>query len=109
MVVCGVEIAGRVTVRVTVLRDYPLPTPFLVTERAFMTISSASALHDAAADATLRMREFLFRQVGLEEHDAGMVLSVAGDVRVCQMVDPQVTCRMEVPRTVADAYGYAFP
>ena len=109
VVVCGVEIAGRVTVRVTVLRDCPLPTPFLVTERAFMTISSASALHDAAADATLRMREFLFRQVGLEEHDAGMVLSVAGDVRVCQMVDPQVTCRMEVPRTVADAYGYAFP
>lgn len=109
VVVCGVEIAGRVTVRVTVLRDCPLPTPFLVTERAFMTISSASALHDAAADATLRMREFLFRQVGLEEHDAGMVLSVAGDVRVCQMVDPQVTCRMEVPRTVSDAYGYAFP
>ena len=109
VVVCGVEIAGRVTVRVTVLRDCPLPTPFLVTEEAFMTISSASALHDAAADATLRMREFLFRQMGLEEHDAGMVLSVAGDVRVCQMVDPQVTCRMEVPRTVADAYGYAFP
>ena len=109
VVVCGVEIAGRVAVRVTVLRDCPLPTPFLVTERAFMTISSASALHDAAADATLRMRTILIDQVGMEEHEAGMLLSVAGDVRVCQMVDPQVTCRMEVPRTVAEAYGYAFP
>lgn len=109
VVVCGVEIAGRVTVRVTALRNCPLPTPFLVTPDAFMTISSAPALHAAAADATLRMRDFLFRQVGLEEHDAGMVLSVAGDVRVCQMVDPQVTCRMEVPRAVTDSYGYSFP
>lgn len=109
VVVCGVEIAGQVTVRVTVLKDCPLPTPFLVTERAFMTISSAPTLNDAAADATLRMRDFLFRRVGLEEHDAGMVLSIAGDVRVCQMVDPQVTCRMEVPLAVAQSCGYAFP
>ena len=55
------------------------------------------------------MRDFLFRRVGLEEHDAGMVLSIAGDVRVCQMVDPQVTCRMEVPLAVAQSCGYAFP
>ena len=109
VVVCGVEIAGRVTVRVTVLHDCPLPTPFLTTETAFMTISSASTLEAAATDATLRMREVLIRQVGMEEHEAGMLLSVAGDVRVCQMVDPQVTCRMEVPLAVADAYGCVFP
>lgn len=45
----------------------------------------------------------------MEAHEAGMLLSVAGDVRICQMVDPQVTCRMEVPLAVAEAYGYAFP
>lgn len=109
VVVCGVEIAGRVTVRVTVLHDCPLPTPFLTTETAFMTISSASTLEAAASDATLRMREVLIHQVGMEAHEAGMLLSAAGDVRICQMVDPQVTCRMEVPLAVAESYGYAFP
>ena len=109
VVVCGVEIAGRVTVRVTALHGCPLPTPFLTTETAFMTISSGDTLESAAADATLRMRTVLMDQVGMEEHEAGMLLSVAGDVRVCQMVDPQVTCRMEVPMTVAAAYGCRFP
>ena len=109
VVVCGVEIAGRVTVRVTALHDCPLPTPFLATEMAFMTISSGDTLESAAADATLRMRTLLIDQVGMEEHEAGMLLSVAGDVRVCQMVDPQVTCRMEVPMAVAAAYGYRLP
>ena len=109
VVVCGVEIAGRVTVRVTALHDCSLPTPFLATEMAFMTISSGDTLESAAADATLRMRTLLIDQVGMEEHEAGMLLSVAGDVRVCQMVDPQVTCRMEVPMAVAAAYGYRFP
>lgn len=109
VVVCGVEIAGRVTVRVTALHDCPLPTPFLATEMAFMTISSGDTLESAASDATLRMRTVLIDQVGMEEHEAGMLLSVTGDVRVCQMVDPQVTCRMEVPMAVAAAYGYQFP
>ena len=109
VVVCGVEIAGRVTVRVTALHGCPLPTPFLTTETAFMTISSGDTLESAAADATLRMRTVLMDQVGMEEHEAGMLLSVAGDVRWCQMVDPQVTCRMEVPMTVAAAYGCRFP
>ena len=109
VVVCGVEIAGRVTVRVTALHDCPLPTPFLATEMAFMTISSGDTLESAAADATLRMRTLLIDQVGMEEHEAGMLLSVTGDVRVCQMVDPQVTCRMEVPMAVAAAYGYRLP
>ena len=76
---------------------------------AFMTISSGDTLESAAADATLRMRTLLIDQVGMEEHEAGMLLSVAGDVRVCQMVDPQVTCRMEVPMAVASAYGYRLP
>ena len=109
VVVCGVEIAGRVTVRVTALHDCSLSTPFLATEMAFMTISSGDTLESAAADATLRMRTILIDQVGMEEHEAGMLLSVAGDVRVCQMVDPQVTCRMEVPMAVAAAYGYRLP
>lgn len=109
VVVCGVEISGRVTVRITVLKNCPLPTPFLVSDHDFMTIHSAPSLDGACVGATMRMRDFLIDQVGMELHDAGMLLSVAGDVRICQMVDPEMTCRMELPLQVTQQYGYQFP
>ena len=54
------------------------------------------------------MRSFLIDQVKLPAHEAGMLLSLAGDLRICQAVDPNKTCRMELPRSVTKAYGYVF-
>ena len=39
--VCGVEIAGRIIVRVSVMKDCALPTPFLLTDEMAATICSA--------------------------------------------------------------------
>lgn len=106
--VCGVEIAGAVTVRVTVLKNCKLPTPFLVNRDSFMTIFSAKTLDEAGVGATMAMHAFLTGSLGLDAHEAGMLLSVAGDLRICQVVDPEKTCRMELPRSIADAYHYIF-
>lgn len=106
--VCGSEIAGSITVRVTVLPGTSLPLPFLVRPECFMTIFSDSMLDDAGVGATLRMRQFLIDQLGMAPHEAGMLLSLVGDLRICQAVDPQKTCRMELPTYVAQAYGYTF-
>jgi len=107
--VCGAEIAGEVTVRVSVVKGQPLPLPFLTTQESAMAIFSAEGLDAAAEGATLRMREFLIAQAGLSAHEAGMALSLAGDLRICQAVDPNKTCRMEVPLALINACGYAFP
>ena len=107
--VCGAEIAGEVTVRVTVVKGRPLPLPFLVTQRHAMAIYSAEGLDAAAEGATLRMREFLIEGAKLPAHEAGMLLSLAGDLRICQAVDPNKTCRMELPLGVLRDCGYVFP
>ena len=107
--ICGVEISGSVTVRITVLSDCALPTPFLLTPDLLMDIYAAGTMDAAARGAVQRMRSFLIEQVGMDAHDAGMALSAACDLRVCQMVDPMITCRMEVPRAITAAYGYRFP
>lgn len=107
--VCGAEISGAVTVRVTVLKDAALPLPFLKTETDAMAIYSDESLDAAAAGATLRMRRFLIEQVGMVESDAGMLLSLMGDLRICQAVDPNKTCRMELPCSLLEPYGYRFP
>ncbi len=106
--VCGVEIAGKVTVRVSVIKDCRLPTPFLVSEELAMTICSAESADEAGDAAVLAMHSFLKDELGMDEHEAGMLLSVAGNLRVCQIVDPKKTFRMELPMSVVKAYGYAF-
>lgn len=106
--VCGVEIAGVITVRVTVLKNCDLPTPFLVTPEIAAAIYSAKTLDDASVAATMAMHGFLTKELGMNAHEAGMLLSVVGDLRICQIVDPEKTCRMEIPRSIADAYKYTF-
>lgn len=106
--VCGAEIAGEVTVQVTVIKGQPLPLPFLVTQEHAMAIYSAEGLDAAAEGATLRMRSFLIDQVKLAPHEAGMLLSLTGDLRICQAVDPNKTCRMEIPLVVLEQCGYSF-
>lgn len=106
--VCGVEIAGVVTVKVTVLKDCKLPTPYLLGKEKAMTIFSAKTADEACIGATLAMHSFLMKELGMGDHEAAMLLSVTGDLRVCQVVDPEKTFRMEIPRTVTEAYGYEF-
>lgn len=106
--ICGVEIAGAVTVKVTVLKNCGLPTPFLINSEIAAAIYSAKTVDKASVGATMAMHEFLTKELGMNAHEAGMLLSIAGELRICQIVDPAKTCRMEIPRSVADAYQYSF-
>ena len=106
--VCGVEVAGAVTVRVTALKGCALPTPFLINDSVAAALFSGETVDDACVGATMAMHSFLTGELGMDVHEAGMLLSVAGNLRICQIVDPEKTCRMELPRSVMSAYGYTF-
>ena len=103
------EVGGIVTVRVTVLKNCHLPTPFLVTDAIAAAIFSGKTLEDAARGATMAMHGFLTQELGMTSHEAGMLLSITGDLRICQMVDPLMTCRMELALDIPRQYGYQFP
>lgn len=107
--VCGAEISGAVTVRATVLKDCALPTPFLIREDLAAAIFSAKTMEEAARGATCRMRQFLLDFSSLPSADAGILLSLSGSLRICQAVDPMITCRMELPRRVIDALEVLLP
>ena len=106
--VCGVEIAGKVTVKLTVLKNCKLPTPFLVNSELAMAIHSADTVDEACVGATMAMHGFLTGELGMNEHEAGMLLSVTGNLCICQVVDPEKTVRIEIPLSVTKAYGYEF-
>lgn len=94
---CGLEIEGSVTVRVTALKDCPLRWPAAVTEDRFIVIASATSIEDSWRLATARMEELISLCAGLSHEDASILLSLCGDLAICQTVNPQKTVRMEIP------------
>ncbi|MGG1659255.1 acetamidase/formamidase family protein [Brevibacillus sp. NRS-1366] len=106
IVICGLEIPGEVTVDIAVIKGTHLPLPMLSEGEHVMTIASAQTLDEAAKMATVHMHRFLVEKVGLPNEEAGMLLSLIGDLRICQVVDPLMTARMELPKWVLKQYDY---
>lgn len=109
VVICAMEMEGEVTVKVEVIKDRQLPTPLVVESDDFMVIASEETLDAAASIVTHAMHNFLVREVGIDTHEAGMLLSLIGDLKICQIVDPLMTTRMELPLSLLASYGYRLP
>lgn len=109
IVVVGGEVAGKVRLR-PALVDLPgLPTPFLENAELVATIASHPDLNVAVQAAIDNMSYFLTRFAVLSVNDAGMLMSAAGSLKVCQVVDPAKTARFEFPKAVLRQLGYALP
>jgi len=106
VLICGLEIPGEVTIRVSVIKDKILPLPMLREGDHLMTIVSAETVDLAAKQATIQMHDFLTNELGMEFNEAAMLLSLVGDLRICQVVDPLMTVRMELPLSVLENYHY---
>lgn len=109
VLICGLETAAEVTVRVTVIQDSRIPTPFLRCRGRVMTIQSAVTLDEAAHLASNRMYDFIQSVSGQDDVHTGMLMSLVSDLAICQVVDPQKTVRSEIPESVLEAYGYVLP
>jgi amidase len=96
ILICGVEIAGTVTLKVNVKKERMFPLPALKTDTHFMTIASAETLDAAAVQATKNMATFLANRTALSIEEAGMLLSGAGDLYVSQIVNPLKTARFSL-------------
>ncbi|XJZ29135.1 acetamidase/formamidase family protein [Bacillota bacterium Lsc_1132] len=98
--VCGVEIAGEVTVTVHVIKSKQWKVPMVKTEHALYTIASEESLDDAATIATKNMVNFLEAEAGIAKHDAIFLLSIGGNLQISQVVDPLKTARFELPMSI---------
>ncbi|WP_067624291.1 acetamidase/formamidase family protein [Alicyclobacillus acidiphilus] len=106
--VCGIEIAAAVRVQLHLLKGKNWPVPMLVDDHHVITIASEKFLDDAATRAAKNMVHFLEQECGMDKAEATFLLSAAGDLRVCQVVDPLKTARFELPRWIAEKQGFSF-
>lgn len=100
IMVSGLEIPAEITVRIEVLKHTRINNPMLETSHACYTIASHEDVEQAVKAVTLDMANILMRSCHLSLNEAGMLLSAAGNLQFCQMVDPKRTVRMEVPKTI---------
>ncbi len=107
IVVCGAETAGAVRFSAQTVRLPNLPTPFVETADQVAVIASAASVDQAAASATHLMATFLTDMVGIPLNDAGMLMSLVGELKFCQIVDPLKTVRFEFPKYILEKTGYS--
>jgi amidase len=106
IVVCGAETPGVVRFKADVVDLPGLPTPFVETKDLVATIFSAPTIDEAASGATHNMARFLTDFAGIPLNDAGMLMSLAGQLKFCQVVDPLKTVRFEFPKSILAEYGF---
>lgn len=96
----GIETAGEVVIKIDVLPGRAIEMPLLDNGTDWMVIASARTLDDAAAVAADYLTRLLASSGRIGREEAGMLLSIAGELRICQIVDPLLTVRFEISKEV---------
>ncbi len=109
VVICGAETPGEVRVTPQVVDLPGLPTPFVENAEIVAVIASAATVDEAYKMALDMMHGFLTRIAGLPGNDAALLMSLVGNLKFCQVVDPLMTVRFEFPKSVLAEYGFAMP
>lgn len=104
--VSGAEAAGWATVTLTGMPELKLVDPLIENATHFGVIASAEILDAAADRAVHEMVDLICDRTAEDPDKVVMLLSLVGDVQVCQMVDPEKTIRFMVPKYVLDSLGF---
>lgn len=100
VMVTGVEIGGRVTVKVDIIKGRKLNNPILEYEDRIYTIASKEDLYQAVKTSAEDMLHLVMNKLGMGINEAGMLLSAVGDTEICQIVDPKMTARFSIPKDI---------
>jgi amidase len=109
IVICGAETPGVVRMTAQVVPLVGLPTPFIENDELVAVICSAETVDEAYKMAVHQMHDFLTDVAGLTVNDAALLMSLVGDLKFCQVVDPLMTVRFEFPKSVLADYGFEMP
>ena len=82
------------------IKGISIETPMLENEEICGVIYSHEEIEKAIFHAVRIMNERVQKNLGLSLNEAGMLLSAVGDLRFCQVVDPERTVMMCIPKKI---------
>jgi len=100
IMVTGVETSGSVKVKVEVIKGKSIEHPILETESHYYTIASHEDLLEAVKISTIQMQSIVMDKLKLSFNESGMLLSMAGDTEIAQVVDPLTTARFGLSKAI---------
>lgn len=96
--VSGLEIPADVKVTLDVIKGKAPLYPVLETDEHIAVIVSRETVDEACQVATELMQEFISERTNLQLPDIVMLMSLLGDLQICQIVDPEKTVRFVFPK-----------
>lgn len=96
----GVEVAGKATVTLEVIKGSTIEHPMLENEEHLAFIVSAATMDEAIQLATKKAVHFLVRNSTLTLAESTMLLSAVGQAQISQVVDPLLTARFLIPKSI---------
>ncbi|MGV3463894.1 MAG: acetamidase/formamidase family protein [Heyndrickxia sp.] len=94
----GIEIGGKVTLKVTRIEKQPLALPIVETKESFMFIASEKTVEKASEKGMIAAVEAIQAKQSLTFNDAYRLLSALCDIQISQLVNPLITVRINVPK-----------
>ena len=96
--ICGLECSAEVDVRVRLIKGRAFGWPVLrARDGSWHVLASAFTLDEAAKIARYALLDFLAARTACSANQLVMLMSVVGQLQICQVVDPLMTVRMGVP------------
>lgn len=106
--VCGAETSAKVTLRAEVIKGFKISGPVFTNRDCVSTVASSKTLDRAAELCTLTMADLIARGTKLKDDEIAMLMSLAGNLEICQVVDPKKTARFVMPKKVLDSVGFDY-
>lgn len=99
--ICGVEIGGRVTVKVELIKKRISNWPILEDDKNYYAIASATSLDDACQTSIESMFLFLTEHGSkFSANDVIRLMGIIGDLRISQVVNPLKTAKFVIPKEI---------
>ncbi|MEO1102979.1 MAG: acetamidase/formamidase family protein [Pseudomonadota bacterium] len=98
--VTAIETALEGTFQLTVRKDLSYTYPCAETPSHLISMGMDASLDAAAKDAVRRMVDWVSAKKSITRGEAYMLLSLAGDVRVTQLVNGEKGCHMMFPKAL---------
>ncbi len=106
--ICGVEIGGEVTLKVDLIKNRTREWPMLETEHYWYVIASHVEI-DKSIDIGLEfMYDFIRTNTPLDKSEIISLMSIAGEVEICQLVNPRKTVRVGISKESLQNYQVSF-
>jgi len=98
--ICGtaVEIPAVLTFKFDLIEGKSIEWPRIESSEEIMTVASARPLEDAARLAFMELIQWLHEDYRFSIYDAYMLLSIAANARIAQIVDPLYTVVAKLPK-----------